>query len=287
MARRSYPQHRSGFTLIELLVVIAIIAILAAILFPVFAQAREKARQTGCLSNMKQIGTAFQLYGTDYDEGLPAWDEYYGQAHATAESPLSGANSVDGNNPNGAWQTKLQPYVKSGAPEQFDNSGVWQCPSLGARGEPRTRRRPDGTTGVNYSYGYSQVVARNNNGGFGALGSAYYRYPSLVEMDAPASTIMAGEATTPGRLAPNWNFQRYIWGTATLKPMNEWWEIPNRHNGGSNYVYADGHVKWHKMESVFPEGPRGGANSQKAYRAVIDHFAYNQAERDAFRSLLR
>ncbi len=64
---------RKGFTLIELLVVIAIIAILAAILFPVFAQAREKARQASCLSNLKQIGTATQMYAQDYDERMAAW----------------------------------------------------------------------------------------------------------------------------------------------------------------------------------------------------------------------
>lgn len=64
-------QQRRGFTLIELLVVIAIIAILAAILFPVFAQAREKARQTTCVSNLKQIGTAFMMYVQDYDETYP------------------------------------------------------------------------------------------------------------------------------------------------------------------------------------------------------------------------
>jgi prepilin-type N-terminal cleavage/methylation domain-containing protein/prepilin-type processing-associated H-X9-DG protein len=66
-----HPARRTGFTLIELLVVIAIIAILAAILFPVFAQAREKARQTACLSNMKQVGLGLQLYSQDYDETLP------------------------------------------------------------------------------------------------------------------------------------------------------------------------------------------------------------------------
>src|SRR5437867_4991654 len=71
MSRRQ-PRAR-GFTLIELLVVIAIIAILAAILFPVFAQARDQARQTTCLSNCKQLGTGLLMYGQDYDENLPSW----------------------------------------------------------------------------------------------------------------------------------------------------------------------------------------------------------------------
>ena len=66
-------QRRHGFTLIELLVVIAIIAVLAAILFPVFAQAREQARQTTCLSNLKQLGTGLTMYAQDYDETLPSW----------------------------------------------------------------------------------------------------------------------------------------------------------------------------------------------------------------------
>ena len=70
---RGGQARRRGFTLIELLVVIAIIAILAAILFPVFAQARDQARQTTCLSNMKQLGTALMMYGQDYDETLPSW----------------------------------------------------------------------------------------------------------------------------------------------------------------------------------------------------------------------
>src|SRR2546427_11601416 len=73
---RTMSQRRAsarGFTLIELLVVIAIIAILAAILFPVFAQARDSARQTTCLNNCKQLGTALQMYAQDYDEGLPSW----------------------------------------------------------------------------------------------------------------------------------------------------------------------------------------------------------------------
>src|SRR5687767_10409315 len=83
---------RRGFTLIELLVVIAIIAILAAILFPVFAQAREKARQVSCLSNGRQIGTAVMMYCQDWDEGLPLNNH-------------SGADA--------GWLTTLQAYSRS------------------------------------------------------------------------------------------------------------------------------------------------------------------------------
>lgn len=98
--KRSFKR---GFTLIELLVVIAIIAILAAILFPVFAQAREAARKTQCLSNMRQLGTAAAMYVQDYEEQFPLW-RYY-----------------DGGGAMYTWVELLQPYSK--------NKGIWLCPS--------------------------------------------------------------------------------------------------------------------------------------------------------------
>ena len=96
--------RRRAFTLIELLVVIAIIAVLAAILFPVFAQARDKARQTSCLSNTRQIGSAVMMYSQDHDEGLPPWWT---------------------STPGGYWywHVHLKPYVK--------NLQVFICPSAG------------------------------------------------------------------------------------------------------------------------------------------------------------
>ncbi|MDW8106181.1 MAG: DUF1559 domain-containing protein [Armatimonadota bacterium] len=118
---------RKGFTLIELLVVIAIIAILAAILFPVFAQAREKARQTGCLSNVKQIGLAIQMYTNDYDEYIPR------NAYADPPRVPEGDHFTNCSSPR--WMDVIQPYIK--------NVDVHNCPS-----DPFTPIRgtlPDGT----------------------------------------------------------------------------------------------------------------------------------------------
>jgi prepilin-type N-terminal cleavage/methylation domain-containing protein/prepilin-type processing-associated H-X9-DG protein len=105
-------ESRRGFTLIELLVVIAIIAILAAILFPVFAQARAKARQTQCLSNMKQLGLAVLMYDEDYNEVLPpGWEN----GDTTDPNPADSADGV----PMMRWQHIIYPYVKS--------TGVYSC----------------------------------------------------------------------------------------------------------------------------------------------------------------
>src|ERR1044071_4712638 len=110
----STARQRRGFTLIELLVVIAIIAILAAILFPVFAQAREAARKTSCLSNMKQIGTSIMMYTQDYDETYPINNRSYPLAYYKS----GGGQSGDYHN---SWAKHLQPYLK--------NNKVFYCAS--------------------------------------------------------------------------------------------------------------------------------------------------------------
>src|SRR5262249_1237761 len=112
---RRYRSSRTGFTLIELLVVIAIIAILAAILFPVFARAREKARQTTCTSNLRQISTALMLYVQDYDEKFPALSSFTGTG--TPHDPQGGRGSTICTNDTFVqfygWALMVQPYLKN------------------------------------------------------------------------------------------------------------------------------------------------------------------------------
>jgi prepilin-type N-terminal cleavage/methylation domain-containing protein/prepilin-type processing-associated H-X9-DG protein len=144
-----HNSSRSGFTLIELLVVIAIIAILAAILFPVFAQAREKARQAGCVSNLKQICTAFMMYTQDYDEVLPPWTANACNSPALPGGPF-GAPYI--------YNTLVNPYIKNGANPNaaggLDLAGVWACPTTKAQLDT-----------IRNTYGY-------NIYGLGGVGSA-------------------------------------------------------------------------------------------------------------------
>ncbi len=122
-----------GFTLIELLVVIAIIAILAAILFPVFARAREKARQTSCLSNLKQIGMATMMYAQDYDELYPY------DAQPRGVDPGSGRENMWDGSP---YVAVLQPYC--------GNRQLWFCPSAPRDPENHAKIGPDGKAPTNY-----------------------------------------------------------------------------------------------------------------------------------------
>src|SRR5207244_1598792 len=112
-------RERSGFTLIELLVVIAVIALLAAILFPVFAQAREKARQASCLSNCKQIGAAIMMYAQDYDESVLPY-----QVVKIRGLPFESTSW-------GVWTGLIQPYLKNGGPVldggKYRAGGVLSC----------------------------------------------------------------------------------------------------------------------------------------------------------------
>jgi len=129
--RASYASRR-GFTLIELLVVIAIIAILAAILFPVFAQARAAARQASCISNTKQGALATLMYAQDYDETIPLLDNngssYYSCCPSASCYPDWGTPGNDPNEPDAMFTGVIQPYIK--------NSQIYYCPEIGKTNWP-------------------------------------------------------------------------------------------------------------------------------------------------------
>ncbi len=247
---------RNGFTLIELLVVIAIIAILAAILFPVFAQAREKARQTSCLANVKQLGTAAMMYVQDYDErymeqyrfhegsdatnwpintyakpnGEPyGW--YTGPAQGTTQYP-----AITGN-----WAYDLVPYIK--------NTQLFICPSGDSSGGWKPATSTDGA-----SYVYNSWIADSGNYGSPAA--------KLSRIYAPAATILmfdngkdAWAVETQGWNGTNWN----SWCTALPpsqfdpngtcpKCYGDWL---GRHMDGRTFVFCDGHAKWGKDDSMY------------------------------------
>jgi prepilin-type N-terminal cleavage/methylation domain-containing protein len=169
--------NRKGFTLIELLVVIAIIAILAAILFPVFAKAREKARQSNCLSNLKQIGNGFMMYNQDYDGCYPCvdqsvWPGYALQPYCGEGATLAGSVDWFKNN---TYVAQLQPYIK--------NLQLFKCPS-----DSNTVVNPQvGSTFTSYWYrvwfGGWNVPQSWNGGSTSPLSESAIGYPAGVIMN--------------------------------------------------------------------------------------------------------
>lgn len=223
MKNLSVRPRSTAFTLIELLVVIAIIAILAAILFPVFAQAREKARQAACLNNSKQIGLALLMYLQDYDEALPAPD--WGAIPAGYTGPFTAfawkSRDTTAAGPNmPAWCDVFQPYIK--------NTDVFKCPDDGS-GTPKD------AAGVAYkgkpiSYALNTFFYNTPEGKF--FGTNYNGSAVYARMPNPASKIYIAEVQSDQ-------------GTELVNPSRPL--ALTRHSLGSIYLYADGHCKWHKM----------------------------------------
>jgi len=247
----SVQNRRSAFTLIELLVVIAIIAILAAILFPVFAQAREKARAITCVSNQKQIGLALLQYVQDYDEYLPM------------------AQYADSTAVNHDWGAEVQPYIKNGlivtAGYRTGQGGVWSCPSF--------------PTVQDDNYGINDQLSPTA----GEMSGAGYHVNSIAAIDEPAAKIIVlekGQSHDGGSAYPiffseedSWEFNGYFdnsgnctggtgddnsassfdWDdplgpTASAATLAAGWEGPGgsprfRHQSQCTSLFCDGHVK--------------------------------------------
>jgi len=223
---------RRAFTLIELLVVIAIIAILAAILFPVFAQAREKARAISCLSNMKQLGTAFQMYLQDFDERvLPRYSA------CPSTGPVNKTQHL--------WTDTLQPYIK--------NKQIFICPSASNSYYCDQWTQWDSSIDPHNTRGYLSIGYNQTISGWyyiTADGCGDMILPQLASIYAPTKNVMFSESP-PGDLAAG--YRGYLFGNTGLNvpyTTTSAGSIAARHNEGTNLSFFDGHAKWFKGSTL-------------------------------------
>jgi prepilin-type N-terminal cleavage/methylation domain-containing protein/prepilin-type processing-associated H-X9-DG protein len=235
-------RKRAAFTLIELLVVIAIIAILAAILFPVFAQAREAARKATCQSNLKQIGSAIMMYVQDYDECYPPTNDTGGTGSFWL-TPSGGRS----------WAGVIQPYCK--------NFGLLQCPSP---------KQVD-LFGILTNPAYATLQRVRVNYGFNPLLS----WRSSAVVAAPASIFMVTEGWghqayvnvaggtffQPNR--PAFTPYQYGAGCSVFGGFTgqERWKYDQIHSATQNYLYVDGHVKALKAAGDYRTHPFARINT--------------------------
>ena len=232
---QSQSKTRSAFTLIELLVVIAIIAILAAILFPVFARARENARRSSCMSNLKQIGLGVLQYVQDYDENYPL-----------AVTGLTGASGTG--TPVG-WADSIQPYLKS--------TQIYQCPS------DSNGPNPDPTQPGYTDYWYNANMSSSMNGD-AIVGNSNVAV-SIAVLDNATLTIMNGDGESANGTASyrcngasSTNPTQYNDVTKPVASTTQGYvsttAVVNRHLDGTNFLFADGHVKWNKTNASGAKG---------------------------------
>jgi len=231
---------RKGFTLIELLVVIAIIAILAAILFPVFARAREKARQASCLSNVKQLTLGVMMYAQDYDDRLPGTYIY----HYTDAGARTGLT----------WIPRVYPYIQSGT--SGGSGGVFYCPSYPGqyRFDKPTQFAIPSTPSISYGMNIHLNISYDDGG------------MSLAQIEQPSNTILLADSG-PSRVSTSgtWNTgMAYLVNETRLDyfletPASLGYCIYTRHNGMANVGFVDGHAK--------AEGP-GYVHTRKNFDAV-------------------
>jgi prepilin-type N-terminal cleavage/methylation domain-containing protein/prepilin-type processing-associated H-X9-DG protein len=234
MARR---RSSNAFTLIELLVVIAVIAILAAILFPVFAQAREKARSASCAANMRQIATAWLMYAQDYDETFPL----------SAVRRSENAGQV-------YWPELVDPYIKGGVQHtpgpdgltiQAEHRSIFTCPDYETpapdqdeAGNKRDTLSPAVGRFAVSSYAPNITITSH----WSLLGQSFLK-PPYATSETVGTLAAIGEPARIVMLAENHDLPPESWGGGG---SNNWTRAARRHSGGANYALVDGHVKWYR-----------------------------------------
>ncbi len=228
---------RQGFTLIELLVVIAIIAILAAILFPVFGRARENARRASCQSNLKQIGLGVMQYVQDYDERYPLKD------YPTDVSPWFGWGWAH-------WMTVTQPYLKS--------TQLFHCPSSSNATE-WTQRGPSYPTGIRVAvyrgYGANREILGTSTSEVGATALVPFIMDSLVGVFNPLDGDTMWRRVVNSGYFNGTSVTSPPWGGAYSAPMTPQPDLA-RHFQGVNIAFADGHVKYMTQGQLWKDPAR-------------------------------
>ena len=254
---RGYSHGRlvlRAFTLIELLVVIAIIAVLAAILFPVFASAREKARQTVCLSSCRQIGTALFMYVQD-------WDEKYPQEHPSDSNPAVDDDQAQLEGTDfGSPFDKILPYV---ANTNSAKTGLYICPT---DPDPHGQNILDSSGNclvATSDYGVGSPTSPPPGPLTSFVLNAYYLFgATLSQIAEPSESIYISERRSYGKPTDFCDVHYHPWlGEVEIPTSPSDTADPVaidslRHTNGSNYVYADGHAKWQQFAATrlpFPD----------------------------------
>jgi len=227
---------RRAFTLIELLVVIAIIAILAAILFPVFSQAKEAAKQSQGLSNVRQIGIAYVMYVTDYDERYPP--------HVTERTAPAGTPDTAEARAPYSYRTKLNPYIKTQAIFKDPSSPTWPDPGPGKWF----------TTDYGNNHNESKLPGASQQAWY--IANPDFGFNDDVTQSAlaqPASFILVGDAGRASGLPSRGGMYPQPWAfdDSSLPDTSQQARFLPRHHGGGNIAYSDGHAKWTRPEKTW------------------------------------
>jgi prepilin-type N-terminal cleavage/methylation domain-containing protein/prepilin-type processing-associated H-X9-DG protein len=244
---------RSAFTLIELLVVIAIIAILAALLFPVFAQAREQARQTVCSSNVRQIGMAIQMYVQDYDETLPIFFAY------NTEDPITGANARAGYPDHKGVEVLVLPYTQ--------NKQIFTCPD--DQGGPSLADPVYGCPGLNTYQACYGSSYRFSHGVFSTVANVSSQNNTLYTT-TNVTTLASLAYPTETRLMRD---EMFPWFGTMLKYGYIPGYFQQWHSRGGGTVFADGHAKYTSTNGEFDQQvvcPSGGRSGDIDPNAATD-----------------